>query len=555
MRSDHIKTDMPKAYHYSVGLIDEEIKRPFIGIANTWSDIFPGHKHLNEITEAVAKGVYLGGGTPRIFGTIAVPDCFMGTSNKFLNTSLPSRDTICDSVEIMAHACKFDAMVLVAGCDKIIPGMLMAAARINIPTIIVTGGPMLPVQFRGYEIDIMSRTTLHKEYAAGNLTKDDIDEMYLNICPGNGSCAGLFTANSMACVAEVLGMAMPGNGTIPAVYAERERMAKSAGIKIVELFKKNLCPRDVLTREAFNNAITIDMMMGGSTNTILHIIAIAYEAGIKITVDDFAEVSKKTPHVCKLSPSGNHFVFDLYKAGGIEAMMKQASDAGMLHDNCITITGNTVKENVKDKKVYDSTVIRTLENPYSKSGGLDVLRGNIAPECAVVKTAAVPKSMLKFRGVANCYESEVDAAEGLAKGEIKAGQVVVVRNEGPKGGPGMREMALLIIEIEMKGLGESVALITDGRFSGATRGPCIGYICPEAFEGGPIAYIENGDIINYDIEAGTISLEISDEEMERRKSQWKPPIPKVLDGVMGKYIAMVGPSSEGAIVSARNLLK
>lgn len=547
MRSDDIKNPS-KTFFNATGRISEELDRPYIGIASTWTEHFPGHSHLNIIADAVSKGVYIGGGTPCIFGTIAVADCTIG-SGKYPNMSLPSRDLIADSVECMAYASKFDALVLIAGCDKIIPGMLIAAARLDIPTIVVTGGPMLPGRYKGYSVDLTSGKFLQDEADSGRLTQDDVDNIWKYMCPGIGSCAGLFTANSMACITEILGMGLPGNGTIPAVDAGRIRLAKSAGIKIVELFNKNIKPSDILTREAFENAITIDMMMGGSTNTILHLLAIAHEMGVSVAMDDFAEISKTTPVISKITPSGKHYMVDLYEAGGIQAMMKQAYEHGMIYGDELTVTGDTIKENFKDAEVLDPNVIRPMDEAYSQTGGLNVLYGNLAPEGSVVKSSAVPENMLIFEGTANCYDSELDARAGLNKGEIKPGQVVVVRNEGPKGAPGMPEMVTLILEIQAAGMGDSVAFVTDGRFSGMTSGPCIGYICPEATLGGPIALVEDGDIISYDINEGTITLHVDDETLEKRRSMWVQPEPKYKTGYLAKYISMVGPSSEGAIVS------
>lgn len=538
-----------KMFLYGAGRIDEEIERPYIGICSTWTEHFPGHNHLDKLAKAVADGVYMGGGTPCIFGTIAIADCTIG-SGKMPNTSLPSRDLICDSIELMAYGSKFDALVIVSGCDKITPAALMAAARLNIPTIIVTGGAMLPGELGGHRIDLCSGVFLQDENRAGRLSDEEYARKDECTCPGSGSCAGLFTANSMACLAEILGMALPGNGTIPAVYAERIRLAKRAGLKIMELYEKNICPRDILTREAFENAIRVDMMMCGSTNTLIHTLAIAHEAKVSVTADDFAAISAATPTLVKVTPSGSHFMVDFYRAGGVQALMKEALDSGMLHGECLTCTGRKVQENLEGVYVRDASVIRPVGDPYTATGGLNVLRGNIAPELAVVKTAAVPEHMHHFRGVANCYESEQAAREGLAKGEIKPGQVVVVRNEGPKGFPGMPEMVSLIVMIQMAGLGDQVAFITDGRFSGMTSGPCIGYICPEAAAGGPIALIENGDIIEYDCEEGWINCEVDEETFARRRATWTPPKPKYTSGYLGKYWKLVGPSSKGALVQA-----
>ncbi len=549
-RSDELHQGMIRTFSYAAGRTDEEMKRPYIGIANTWTNHFPGHAHLNQITQAVEQGVYMGGGTPAIFGTIAVADCTIG-SGLLPNMSLPSRDLIADSVECMAYASKFDALVLVAGCDKIIPGMLIAAARLNIPTIVVTGGAMLPGRIKGHNVDITSGKFIQDEAAAGRLTQQDLDDLWKYMCPGSGACAGLFTANSMACITEIIGMGMPGNGTIPAVYAERIRLAKEAGMQIVKLFEQDIKPRDIMTRNAFENAIRVDMMMGGSTNTVLHLLAIAAEAEVELTIDDFADFSKTTPEICKITPSGKHYIVDLYEAGGIQAMMKQAADNHMLHENEMTVTGKTVIENCKNAEVLDPEVIHPFDKAYHETGGLNVLRGNIAPEASLIKSAAVPLNMWHFKGPANCYNSEQEARAGLANGEIKPGQVVVVRYEGPKGFPGMPEMASLILMIQEAGLGDSVALITDGRFSGMTSGPNIGYICPEAADGGPIALIENGDIIEYDVESGTIHAHVDEATFAERKTKWVAPEPRITTGFLGKYYSMVGPSSKGALVRGR----
>lgn len=553
-----ISTSIPAQFANALGIVPEEKDRPYIGIASTWTDTFPGHNSLDKLARAVSDGVLLGGGVAKTFGTIAIGDCVGGIHNpsKGIQTySLPHRDLIADTVEAMQHGNHFDGLVLLSACDKITPAMLMAAARLNVPTIIVTAGPMLPGRVGNYNVDITSDKQLMDAHKEGKLSDEQFATKECYKCPGDGSCAGLFTANSMACVAEMLGMALPGNGTIPAVYGERIALAKKTGMAIVDLVKKNIRPRDIITRESLENAIRVDMMMGGSTNTILHLLAIANEANVSLSMDDFSSIGKDTPVICKITPSGKHFMVDMFYAGGVQALMKRAEEGGMLHTDCMTCTGQTVGQMMEKVKVLDPAVIRPMDDPYMKSGGLAILHGNISPTGAVIKSAACPKSMWHFKGTAAVFESEQEAEEGLTNGKIHPGVVVVIRNVGPKGAPGMPEMASLVLKIQLAGMGENVALITDGRFSGMTSGPVIGYIYPEANEGGPIGLIQDGDGIEYDLDASTLNVLISDEELANRKAQWVAPAPKEYSGYLGKYVALVGPSCEGAVVSAKNLLK
>lgn len=554
MRSDALR--ISRQMHYAMGLVEEDFNKPVIGIASTWTDTFPGHIGLDRLAKNVADGVYMAGGLPRTFGTIAVSDCFGGQHNPdkgIQSFSLASRDLIADSVEAMAAANHFDALVLLAGCDKIIPGMLIAAARINIPTIIVTAGAMLPGKLGRYDIDITSDKMMMDECAAGRVPKEMLQQMECHKCPGEGSCAGLFTANSMACVAEILGMALPYNGTAPAVSGERTAIARNAGIRIMDMVAKDLKPSDILTREAFENAIRVDMMMGGSTNTVLHLLAIAHEAGVPLNLKDFDTFSKATPEICKITPSGKHFIVDMHNAGGIPALMKRAQEGNMLHGECMTVTGRTVEENLKSVCWIDDTVIRPLSDPYDETGGLAILYGNLSTNGAVIKAAACPRHMWHFKGTALCCESEAEAFAALAAGRIKDGQVIVIRNVGPKGAPGMPEMAGFVLALQQAGFGETVALITDGRFSGITSGPCIGYISPEANQGGAIGLIKDGDEIEYDIENSSLNICISDEELQTRRDAWVKPAPRKLRGHIAKYVALVGPANEGAVVSAENL--
>ncbi len=556
MRSDEMKKGIERTPHRSLfkamGYTDEEIERPIIGIVNSFNEVIPGHIHLDKIAQAVKDGVRMAGGTPMEFNTIGVCDGIaMGHTG--MKYSLVSRELIADSIEIMATAYPFDGLVFITDCDKIIPGMLMAAARLNIPSILVSGGPMLQGKYKGKNYDLITGGF----EAVGEFQMNKIDEKTMKeiedvCCPTCGSCAGMFTANTMNCLSEALGMALPGNGTIPAVYAERTRLAKKSGMKIMELIKKNIKPRDIMTERAFENAFTVDMALGGSTNTILHLPAIANEAGIKFDLKKINEISERTPNLCKISPAklpdgSQHYLVDLHEAGGIPAVMKELTKKKLLHLDLITVTGKRVKENIQNAEIIRKEVIKTVENPYSEKGGLAILYGNLAPEGAVVKQSAVDPEMMKREGVARVFNSEEEAQRAILGRKINPGDVVVVRYEGPKGGPGMREMLAPTSAIAGMGLDKTVALITDGRFSGGSRGAAIGHISPEAMEGGPIALIEEGDIISIDIPGKRIDLKISDEEFKKRKAKWKPIEPKIKTGVLYRYSLMVTSASTGAV--------
>ncbi len=551
MRSDKMKKGLERTPHRALfkamGYTDEEIQKPIIGVVNSYNELIPGHIHLDKLTKAVKEGVRIAGGTPMEFPTIGVCDG-IAMGHEGMKYSLVSRELIADSIEIMAKAYPFDGLVFITNCDKIIPGMLMAAARVNIPSIFISGGPMLPGYYKGKKYDlVLGGFEAVGQYQAGKITKEELDIIEEVCCPGCGSCAGMFTANTMNCMTEVLGMGLPGNGTVPAVYAERIRLAKKAGMKIMELVEKDIKPRDILTEKAFENAFTVDMALGGSTNTILHLPAIAYEAGIKFDLNKINTISEKTPNLCKISPAGQHYLVDIYNAGGVQAVMSELSKRNLLNLDLITVTGKKVKENIKDAKVLDYEVIRPIDNPYSKDGGLAILYGNLAPEGAVVKQSAVAPEMKKREGKARVFDSEEDAQKAILSGNIKPGDVVVIRYEGPKGGPGMREMLAPTSAIAGMGLDKDVALITDGRFSGGTRGAAIGHISPEAMEGGPIALIKEGDIISIDIPAKRIDLKISEEEMEKRKKEWKKPEPKIKEGVLYRYSQIVSSAANGAV--------
>ena len=506
----------------AAGLTNDEIARPFVGIACSWSDAFPGHNHLDRLAQDVAKGVLMAGGTPMIFNTIAICDGYCG-STEGARYSLPSRELICDSIECEAFAHGFDAMVFVAACDKIVPGMLMACVRLDLPSAVITGGPMLPGRVPGEEkLQNLSTIAQHAgRFNRGEISAERLMEYEDNCMPGSGCCAGMYTANSMGCMSEVLGMALPGSGTIPAVYAARTRLAKETGVQVMELWRRQLLPSQILTMENFKNAITMDMLIGCSTNTLLHLPAIAHELGLTITPDDFEEKGSTTPVICSLAPGGPDHVVDLYEAGGIQAVLKVALEGGLISGSVLTVTGKTLAENVSSAKVWNDKVIRPLSNPRLPNGGLCVLKGNLAPEGAVVKAAAIRPEDRKFTGKARVFDSEVDGRNAVLNGEIHPGDVIVIRYEGPKGAPGMPEMARLITLIQSTGLGESVPLITDGRFSGITRGGCIGHVCPEAAVGGPIALVCDGDTIAYDIDARSISLLVPENELARRRAQWQ----------------------------------
>ena len=548
MRSDRMKKGLERAPHRSLfkalGLTDEEIERPMIGIANSANEVIPGHLHLHQLSEAVKAGVRMAGGTPLEFFTIGICDgIIMG--HEGMKYSLSSRELIADSIESMAMAYPFDGLVLIPNCDKIIPGMMMAAARLNIPTILVSGGPMLAGEFQGREIDLATVFEAVGRTKAGGMTLKTLKELEGCACPGVGSCAGMFTANSMNCLSEVLGLTLPYNGTIPAVFADRIRLAKDSGIQMMQVVKRNLRPSKILTKKAFENAITVDMAFGGSTNTSLHLPAIARETGIDLSLQTFNRISDRTPHLCNLSPGGPYHLQDLHRAGGIPALMAELSRKKMINLDTLTVTGRTVGENIRGKKPLDSEVIRPLERPYHETGGLAVLFGNLAPEGAVVKRSAVDESMLRHRGPARVFDSEEEALRMILARKIKKGEVILIRYEGPKGGPGFREMLAPTSAIVGVGRDRDVALLTDGRFSGASRGAAIGHISPEAAEGGPIAVVRNGDMIEIDIPGKRLNLLISKEELKKRLSKWKPP-KKELKGYLKRYARLVTSANTGA---------
>jgi len=548
MRSDEMKKGLERAPHRSLfkalGLTDKEIGQPMIGIANSANEVIPGHLHLHQISDAVKAGIRMAGGTPLEFFTIGVCDGIV-MGHEGMKYSLSSRELIADSIESMAMAYPFDGLVLIPNCDKIVPGMLMAAARLNIPTILISGGPMLTGEFQGKAFDVITVFECVGKVKIGEMTLEDLKEVEGCACPGVGSCAGMFTANSMNCLSEVLGLALPYNGTIPAVFAERIRLAKESGIQIMNLVKQDLRPSKILSKKAFENAVTVDMAFGGSTNTTLHLPAIAREAGIKLSLQTFNKISKKTPHLCNMSPGGPHHLQDLHQAGGIPALMKELSRGGLIRQDLLTVTGKTVGENLKGKKIRNPEVIRSIERSYHATGGLAVLFGNLAPQGAVVKRSAVDDAMLKHRGPARVFDSEEKAIKVILDRKIKKGEVVVIRYEGPKGGPGMREMLASTSAIVGIGRDRDVALLTDGRFSGGSRGASIGHISPEAAEGGPIAVVQNGDLIEIDIPGKKLNLLISDGELKKRRSQWKPP-KKELRGYLKRYARLVQSASTGA---------
>ena len=544
-----MKKGLERAPHRSLfkalGLTDEEIERPMIGIANSANEVIPGHLHLHQLSDAVKAGVRMAGGTPLEFFTIGICDgIIMG--HEGMKYSLSSRELIADSIESMAMAYPFDGLVLIPNCDKIIPGMMMAAARLNIPAILVSGGPMLAGEFQGREIDLITVFESVGKVKIGEMTEKDLREVEGCACPGVGSCAGMFTANSMNCLAEVLGLALPYNGTIPAVFAERIRLGKKSGMQIMDLIQKKLTPSKILTEKAFENAITVDMAFGGSTNTSLHLPAIAREAGVKLSLQTFNRISEKTPHLCNMSPGGPYHIQDLHQAGGIPALMNELSRGGLIYRDPLTVTRKSIGENLKGKKVLNPEVIRPMERPYHPTGGLAVLFGNLAPEGAVVKQSAVDEAMLKHRGPARVFDSEEGAIKIILDRKVKKGEVVVIRYEGPKGGPGMREMLAPTSAIVGVGRDRDVALLTDGRFSGGSRGAAIGHISPEAAEGGPIAVVRNGDQIEIDIPGKKLNLLISDEELKERLSRWKPP-KKELKGYLKRYARLVTSANTGAV--------
>ena len=551
MKSDNVKKGIQQAPHRSLfnalGMTKEEMERPLVGIVSSYNEIVPGHMNLDKIVNAVKQGVAMAGGTPVVFPAIAVCDG-IAMGHIGMKYSLVTRDLIADSTEAMALAHQFDALVMVPNCDKNVPGLLMAAARINVPTVFVSGGPMLAGHVKGRKRSLSSMFEAVGEYSAGKLTADDVCEFEEKVCPTCGSCSGMYTANSMNCLTEVLGMGLRGNGTIPAVYSERIRLAKHAGMQVMEMYRQNIRPRDIMTEDAILNALTVDMALGCSTNSMLHLPAIAHEIGMDFDITFANEISAKTPNLCHLAPAGPTYMEDLNEAGGVYAVMNELNKLGLLHTDCMTVTGKTVGENIKDCVNLNPEVIRPVENPYSKTGGLAVLTGNLAPDGSVVQRSAVVPEMMVHEGPARVFECEEDACEAILSGKIKEGDVVVIRYEGPKGGPGMREMLNPTSEIAGMGLGSTVALITDGRFSGASRGASIGHVSPEAAVGGPIALVEEGDIIKINIPENRLELAVSDEELARRKAGWTPREPKVKTGYLARYASMVTSGNRGAIL-------
>ncbi len=554
MKSDAVKTGMQQAPHRSLfnalGMTEEEMRKPLVGIVSSYNEIVPGHMNLDKIVDAVKLGVAMAGGTPVVFPAIAVCDG-IAMGHIGMKYSLVTRDLIADSTECMALAHQFDALVMVPNCDKNVPGLLMAAARINVPTVFVSGGPMLAGHVKGHKTSLSSMFEAVGAYAAGNMSEEDVKEFENKACPTCGSCSGMYTANSMNCLTEVLGMGLKGNGTIPAVYSERIKLAKHAGMKVMEMYEKNIRPRDIMTKEAFMNALTMDMALGCSTNSMLHLPAIAHEAGVELNVDIANEISARTPNLCHLAPAGPTYIEDLNEAGGIYAVMKEISKKGLLNLDCMTVTGRTVGENIKDCVNRNPEVIRPVENPYSQTGGIAILKGNLAPDSAVVKRSAVAPEMLKHEGPARVFDCEEDAIDAIKSGRIVAGDVVVIRYEGPKGGPGMREMLNPTSAIAGMGLGSTVALITDGRFSGASRGASIGHASPEAAVGGPIALVEEGDIISIDIDNHELNVLVSDQEMEARKAKWQPRTPQVTTGYLARYASLVTSADRGAVLQVK----
>mgnify|MGYP003363881869 CR=1 FL=1 len=554
MKSDAVKTGMQQAPHRSLfnalGMTQEEMKKPLVGIVSSYNEIVPGHMNLDKIVEAVKLGVAMAGGTPVVFPAIAVCDG-IAMGHIGMKYSLVTRDLIADSTECMAIAHQFDALVMVPNCDKNVPGLLMAAARINVPTVFVSGGPMLAGHVKGHKTSLSSMFEAVGSYAAGTMSEEDVREFEEKACPTCGSCSGMYTANSMNCLTEVLGMGLKGNGTIPAVYSERIKLAKHAGMQVMEMYRRNIRPRDIMTKEAFINALTMDMALGCSTNSMLHLPAIAHEAGVELNVDIANEISARTPNLCHLAPAGPTYIEDLNEAGGIYAVMNEISKKGLLNLDCMTVTGKTVGENIKNCVNLNPEVIRPIDNPYSQTGGIAILRGNLAPDSAVVKRSAVAPEMLKHEGPARVFNCEEDAIAAIKGGKIVAGDVVVIRYEGPKGGPGMREMLNPTSAIAGMGLGSTVALITDGRFSGASRGASTGHVSPEAQVGGPIALVEEGDIISIDIDNHKLELKVSDEEMAARKARWQAPTPQVTTGYLARYASLVTSADRGAVLEVK----
>ena len=554
MKSDAVKTGMQQAPHRSLfnalGMTEEEMKKPMVGIVSSYNEIVPGHMNLDKIVEAVKLGVAMAGGTPVVFPAIAVCDG-IAMGHIGMKYSLVTRDLIADSTECMALAHQFDALVMVPNCDKNVPGLLMAAARINVPTVFVSGGPMLAGHVKGHKTSLSSMFEAVGAYTAGTITEEDVKEYERKTCPTCGSCSGMYTANSMNCLTEVLGMGLKGNGTIPAVYSERIKLAKHAGMQVMEMYRRNIRPRDIMTKEAFMNAMTMDMALGCSTNSMLHLPAIAHEAGVDLNVDIANEISARTPNLCHLAPAGPTYMEDLNEAAGIYAVMNETSKEGLLNLDCMTVTGKTVGENIKNCPNLNPEVIRPVENPYSQTGGIAILKGNLAPDSAVVKRSAVAPEMLKHEGPARVFDCEEDAIAAIKGGKIVAGDVVVIRYEGPKGGPGMREMLNPTSAIAGMGLGSTVALITDGRFSGASRGASIGHASPEAAVGGPIALVEEGDRISIDIDNHSLNVLVSDEELEARRAKWQFREPKVTSGYLARYASLVTSADKGAILQVK----
>lgn len=551
MRSDNVTKGMQQAPHRSLfnalGFTKEELDRPLVGIVSSHNEIVPGHMNLDKIVEAVKMGVAMAGGTPIVFPAIAVCDGIaMGHTG--MKYSLVTRDLIADSTECMALAHQFDALVMVPNCDKNVPGLLMAAARLNIPTVFVSGGPMLAGHIKGKKRSLSSMFEAVGAYAAGTMTEEEVTEFEEKVCPTCGSCSGMYTANSMNCLTEAIGMGLPGNGTIPAVYSERIKLAKHAGMAVMELLRKNIRPLDIMTKSAFMNALTMDMALGCSTNSMLHLPAIAHEAGVEIDLDIANAMSEKTPNLCHLAPAGPTYMEDLNEAGGVSAVMTELVKLNLLDTSCMTVTGRTIAENIKGVVNKNPEVIRPVENPYSKTGGIAVLKGNIAPDSAVVKRSAVVPEMMVHEGPARVFDCEEDAIAAIKGGRIVEGDVVVIRYEGPKGGPGMREMLNPTSAIAGMGLGSSVALITDGRFSGASRGASIGHVSPEAAVGGPIALVEEGDIIKINIPENTLNVDVSDEELAARRAKWQPREPRITSGYLARYASMVTSGNTGAIL-------
>ena len=552
MKSDAVKKGLQQAPHRSLfnalGMTEEEMERPLVGIVCSYNEIVPGHMNLDKIANAVKMGVAMAGGTPIMFPAIAVCDG-IAMGHEGMKYSLVTRDLIADSTECMAKAHQFDALVMIPNCDKNVPGLLMAAARVNVPTVFVSGGPMLAGHVGGHKTSLSSMFEAVGANAAGKMSLEELNEYECKACPTCGSCSGMYTANSMNCLTEALGMGLKGNGTIPAVYSERLKLAKHVGMAVMELYRKNIRPRDIMTKDAILNALTVDMALGCSTNSMLHLPAIAHEVGFDFDISFANEISEKTPNLCHLAPAGPTYMEDLNEAGGVYAVMNELRELGLLHEDCITVTGNTIGENIKDCENKNPQVIRPLDNPYSKTGGLAVLKGNLAPDGSVVKRSAVVDEMMVHKGPARVFECEEDAIVAIKGGKIVPGDVVVIRYEGPKGGPGMREMLNPTSAIAGMGLGSSVALITDGRFSGASRGASIGHVSPEAAVGGPIALVEEGDIIKINIPEMTLELDVSDEVLAERRKNWTPREPKVTTGYLARYASMVTSGNRGAILA------